>query len=659
LNAIGSVQRFGEFEVDRGAYELRRRGRPVRLEGRAMSLLLLLLERPDELVTRAEIVARLWGSDSFVDVESGINTAVRKLRAALRDDAANPQVIRTVQGKGYRFVATLETLPASRQPPPAPANDAPPAGAPAETRGKGRLIRWAAAALLVAVVGLLALALSPRTPTPRAQVLPLKAYGGAPGPQAFADMLSDKLAGALQETGVQTGPPPRWTLPSLRPPPPDLVLGGGVAQSGESTTVRLFLEDARANVTLWSHEFVGPTAEPDRLAAQVVAYADDTILTALEPQLQRGLAVDAPTLALYIHGAELFKNGPGLNPGGIRRAFEQVVAREPDFNLAHGELALALVFEAFYAGPQQRRALTAQARREAEAAIHRDPASAGAAYGALGILAEMHDPTDLQAVERPTLRALAAAPEFAFGWMRECQLLTTLGRFEEALPHCLRAVAMRPTAMPVASTFADLLIARGHYEAAAKQVVKVAEINPGDLDLWRQRFYVAAFSGALPQASDILRHPPELLQPGRKRSAALELYLKARASRSAVDGAAASRALLAALAAHEISPGFAVLAISTMGQVDAALDLLMKLPPAAYAGEHADFLTYAAAEPLRADDRYWTAAARAGLVRYWTSANAWPDFCSEPPALRDCRARAQAALRRLGAPAAVPTGTGS
>ena len=69
------VVRFGDFEFDHAAQELRRRGRPAPLEGRAMTLLTVLLERPGELVTRAEIVERLWGSDAFIDVESGINRA--------------------------------------------------------------------------------------------------------------------------------------------------------------------------------------------------------------------------------------------------------------------------------------------------------------------------------------------------------------------------------------------------------------------------------------------------------------------------------------------------------------------------------------------------------------------------------------------------------
>src|SRR5437016_731220 len=100
----GTILRFGDFELDVAAYELRRGGRPVRLERRPMDLLLLLVERRRQLVSRADIVERLWGAGVFVDVETGVNTAIRKVRRALRDPAEKPVFVETVSGKGYRFV---------------------------------------------------------------------------------------------------------------------------------------------------------------------------------------------------------------------------------------------------------------------------------------------------------------------------------------------------------------------------------------------------------------------------------------------------------------------------------------------------------------------------------------------------------------------------
>ena len=105
-----SQYRFAEFQLDCASFELRRRGRTqkterISLERIPMELLILLLERQGSVVTRQEIVDRLWGKDVFVDTEHGINTAIRKVRQALRDDPEQPRFILTISGKGYRFVA--------------------------------------------------------------------------------------------------------------------------------------------------------------------------------------------------------------------------------------------------------------------------------------------------------------------------------------------------------------------------------------------------------------------------------------------------------------------------------------------------------------------------------------------------------------------------
>ena len=103
--------RFGDFVLDVAAYELRRNGRRVRLERQPMDLLILLVGRRGQLVSRSEIVDALWGKDVFVDVENGVNTAIRKLRQALRDSPDAPTFIETVPGKGYRFIAAVEVPP--------------------------------------------------------------------------------------------------------------------------------------------------------------------------------------------------------------------------------------------------------------------------------------------------------------------------------------------------------------------------------------------------------------------------------------------------------------------------------------------------------------------------------------------------------------------
>jgi TolB-like protein/Flp pilus assembly protein TadD len=101
------ILKFGGFELLPSTYELRRGSRPVKVERLAMKLLLLLVERHDAVVSREEIAERLWGKDTYVDAENGVNTAIRKVRMALADNPDRPRFIKRVPGKGYRFIAAV------------------------------------------------------------------------------------------------------------------------------------------------------------------------------------------------------------------------------------------------------------------------------------------------------------------------------------------------------------------------------------------------------------------------------------------------------------------------------------------------------------------------------------------------------------------------
>src|ERR1700746_586274 len=105
--SAGEILRFGLFEIDRRSGELRRNGARVRLQDQPLQILLALLERPGEVVTRDKLRGRLWPDDTFVDFEHSINTAVRRLRDALGDSAENPRFVETVARKGYRFLAPV------------------------------------------------------------------------------------------------------------------------------------------------------------------------------------------------------------------------------------------------------------------------------------------------------------------------------------------------------------------------------------------------------------------------------------------------------------------------------------------------------------------------------------------------------------------------
>jgi DNA-binding winged helix-turn-helix (wHTH) protein/tetratricopeptide (TPR) repeat protein len=105
----------GEIELDLGRYELRRRGRRVKLEKKPMELLIFLVARREQLVSRENIVAKLWGSDLFIDTGPNINNIVRKLRTALGDNSTKPRFLETVVGKGYRFIGPVRVIDARFQ----------------------------------------------------------------------------------------------------------------------------------------------------------------------------------------------------------------------------------------------------------------------------------------------------------------------------------------------------------------------------------------------------------------------------------------------------------------------------------------------------------------------------------------------------------------
>ncbi len=155
--------RFERNELDLGRYELRRAGRRLPLSRIPMEFLILLLERPGNLVTREDIASHLWPEPGSVDIVQGINTAVNRIRAVLNDDASKPRFVETVVGKGYRFIADVEEIKAA---PPLPAlppviqNE--PERSPEQPvareapRARGTWVKWIGVSLLLAGAGLAA-----------------------------------------------------------------------------------------------------------------------------------------------------------------------------------------------------------------------------------------------------------------------------------------------------------------------------------------------------------------------------------------------------------------------------------------------------------------------------------------------------------------------
>ena len=170
---IGRRIRFGPYEADLAAGELRKNGRVIRLQEQPFQVLATLLDRPGEVVTREELRERLWAGDTFVDFDQGLNTAINKLREALGDSVANPRFIETLPKRGYRFLFPLEAEPAG------PVSQPPDSAQERERRLRLKL-RYVAAAGIVAVLVVAGFALLwLRRPVPESQ-LPLRRFSIRP-----------------------------------------------------------------------------------------------------------------------------------------------------------------------------------------------------------------------------------------------------------------------------------------------------------------------------------------------------------------------------------------------------------------------------------------------------------------------------------------------
>src|SRR5258707_865801 len=217
-------KRFGTFEFDPLARQLRKHGHTIRLHGQPLEILGLLLEHPAEVVLREDLRAKLWPEDTFVDFEHSLNAAVNKLREALGDDANSPRFIETVPRRGYRFIAPIEgALPVlapdttNQDVPTAnqeaidltaerPATEVP---TPAGTRTQWRRV-WlaflASVFLVVLLVGFNASGLRQRVwggADPRAirslAVLPLENLSGDAEQEYFADGMTEALTTELAQ----------------------------------------------------------------------------------------------------------------------------------------------------------------------------------------------------------------------------------------------------------------------------------------------------------------------------------------------------------------------------------------------------------------------------------------------------------------------------
>jgi DNA-binding winged helix-turn-helix (wHTH) protein len=200
-----AIVRFDVFEIDLQAGELRKEGRKVKVQEQPFRVLSLLLQRPGQVVTREELREQLWPADTFVDFDHGLNSAVARLREALRDSADKPRFIETIAKRGYRFISSLE---ASNQP---NANSS----AGADDPNHNRIDRWNLARLrLFASLGLAVVCVSvvalvypgaPAPPQDQIEVVPLTGLHGFQATPAFSPdgtLVAFRQSDGASKTGI-------------------------------------------------------------------------------------------------------------------------------------------------------------------------------------------------------------------------------------------------------------------------------------------------------------------------------------------------------------------------------------------------------------------------------------------------------------------------
>ena len=197
---------FGPFEADLHSGELRKNGVKIRLQAQPFQLLVMLLERPGELVTREEICQKLWSADTFVDFDRSLGVALNKIREVLRDSATNPRYIETLPRKGYRFIAQVASVAelAQAESPTVQVDSEQDVNEPDRKRATSRRVIWTTASILLVVIvivvsGAVTWRLYRPHPIVSIAVLPLTGLSTDPSQQFLAYGVTDELTTNLAQ----------------------------------------------------------------------------------------------------------------------------------------------------------------------------------------------------------------------------------------------------------------------------------------------------------------------------------------------------------------------------------------------------------------------------------------------------------------------------
>lgn len=327
---------IGEIELDLGRYELRRRGRRVKLEKKPMELLIFLVARREQLVSRKDIVTKIWRSDLFIDTEPSINNIVRKVRAALGDNSARPRFLETVIGKGYRFIGPVRVIDAHF-----PQSDLEQIS-PGDAATDGAV---------------------PRAERTSLAVLPLLLLGNVSDDQGvslgFADALVTRLGNlhgvdVLPTSAVLTAPNEAAPSDTAARLGVRFVVHGAIQESKGQQRLSLEMFDSHLQRTCFARKcdlHASRTFDLEDETAQQIAGALNRKLSAAPLQRRPRHSRDPLAYAEFMRGYRLSSSGdPALLDEAAQR-LTNAVTRDPTFSLAHATLSVLCASRHFELDP--------------------------------------------------------------------------------------------------------------------------------------------------------------------------------------------------------------------------------------------------------------------------------------------------------------------
>jgi len=456
------VVRFGVFELDLRAGELRKKGLKLRLQEQPLQVLALLLQQPGEVITREELRQKLWTGGVIVDFDHSLNTTVNKLREALGDSADTPRFIETLPRRGYRFIYPLNG-----------AADATAVVAPARPRWSRRWVFYAAP--LALLFGLVALNVDglrnaffgrpAAADITSIAVLPLKNLSGDSAQDYFADGMTEALITELGKIGAlqvlsyrsvasyrQSAKAPAQIAQEVKV---GAILEGTVLHSGTRVRITTNLVQASPERQLWADSYEFDLRDVLAVQGTVAREVASRVRAKVTPLERRRLTstrrVSAEAYEAYLLGrAHMFKRLNATTWTKANEYFETAVAQDSGYGAAYAGLA---ELQVLYVGSptQNPRAARVQARRLAEKALQLDDTLAEA-HTILARIAQ-EDEWDWAAAERGYRRAIELNPSYAAARIRYAMYLYAMSRFEEAVVEAKRAQQLDPVS-PFVNTWA-------------------------------------------------------------------------------------------------------------------------------------------------------------------------------------------------------------